>query len=422
MINKGNSIEIYYALELIAQLSFNKDIQQSINESKSLADTLRNLMKKYSKKLMNNQENQIYLNITQVIEQIQWNLNTEKRNLQKKQQHIMISYNSSSREICLRIKKELESLGHKVWIDVEQISGSSLESMINVVENSFCVLMCVTEKYRQSINCQLEAKHALKLNKPIIPLILQPGFEDPKGWLGMVMEGKMLVNFMKYDVTECIKKLKNEIDSIKSGVKILQSQAIGKNSTKVTYVKSNSADTNPNKIDLMSRRLENEPKITDSDDSAIDCTEARKKVSPKCEENNFSSKTENVTKINPIKKLNQNGTKLTLAKSKTVGKNLNENASVKSDSESLSDSTDNTSEDLVFNWSEARVKEWFIQNKLNLLLFEHFKPFNGKILKQLYETKIGAMSFYIQSINKIPNVEFKNVMSFGACLDDLFKK
>jgi hypothetical protein len=34
-------------------------------------------------------------------------------------QHVMISYNRDNREICLKIKKELEGLGHLVWIDVE---------------------------------------------------------------------------------------------------------------------------------------------------------------------------------------------------------------------------------------------------------------------------------------------------------------
>ena len=42
--------------------------------------------------------------------------------------HIMISYNKECRDLCLKIKKDLENDGHKIWIDVEDISGSSLES------------------------------------------------------------------------------------------------------------------------------------------------------------------------------------------------------------------------------------------------------------------------------------------------------
>ena len=71
-------------------------------------------------------------------------IETENDTHEKQSQvrHIMISYNQESRDTCLKIKSELESTGYKVWIDVENISGSSLESMAGAVENSFCILIC----------------------------------------------------------------------------------------------------------------------------------------------------------------------------------------------------------------------------------------------------------------------------------------
>lgn len=123
-------------------------------------------------------------------------------------QHIMISYNRASRDLCLQIKAELEKLKFKVWIDVEDISGSSLESMANAIENSFCILVCMTEKYKQSPNCRwvfvcvcglifnfrwifcwqlfvfsAEGEYSFQLNKPIIPLFMQKDW-FPDGWLG----------------------------------------------------------------------------------------------------------------------------------------------------------------------------------------------------------------------------------------------
>lgn len=59
--------------------------------------------------------------------------------------------------------------------------------MARAVEEASCVLMCVTEKYRQSTNCQAEAQYAFKLKKPIIPLILENGFQRSKGWLGIYL-------------------------------------------------------------------------------------------------------------------------------------------------------------------------------------------------------------------------------------------
>ena len=37
---------------------------------------------------------------------------------QNKQEHVMISYNTASRDLCLKIKAGLESIGYKIWIDV----------------------------------------------------------------------------------------------------------------------------------------------------------------------------------------------------------------------------------------------------------------------------------------------------------------
>jgi arsenate reductase-like glutaredoxin family protein len=83
--------------------------------------------------------------------------------------------------------------------------------MAEAVENSFCVLICITEKYRQSINCQAEAQYAFKLNKPIIPLIMQKGYENVTGWLGIIMGDKIFINFTKYEFEECLRRLSNEI-------------------------------------------------------------------------------------------------------------------------------------------------------------------------------------------------------------------
>lgn len=95
--------------------------------------------------------------------------------------HIMISYNWESRPICIRIKNELQKLNYKVWMDVDQIHGSANESMAEAVENSWCVLMCMTEKYAASFNCKKEAEYADLKKKIILPLMLQNDYQ-PQGW------------------------------------------------------------------------------------------------------------------------------------------------------------------------------------------------------------------------------------------------
>jgi male-specific lethal 1 len=156
-------------------------------------------------------------------QQFDWILNEKKRINQlqeleqdeseksKDKQHVMISYNTKSREMCLKIKEELERANLKVWMDVSDIHGSSLDSMAKAVENSMCVLICITEKYRQSNNCQAEAQYAFRLNKTIIPLIMQKDYHNVNGWLGIIIGDKIFVDFTKYEFDDSINRLKKQI-------------------------------------------------------------------------------------------------------------------------------------------------------------------------------------------------------------------
>jgi len=119
----------------------------------------------------------------------------------------MISYDSKSRDICLEIKKHLEHDGFRVWIDVESMSGSCLESMATAIDNSFCVLVCATEKYKSSNNCRLEAEYLLQKKKNFIPLILEKNFKK-SGWLRMLFGTKLYVDFTKQEFSRGYNELK----------------------------------------------------------------------------------------------------------------------------------------------------------------------------------------------------------------------
>jgi male-specific lethal 1 len=186
-------------------LTFNEKIKNDLLLDKEFIDLLKTLK-------INDEKSQEAL-LKSVCQQIEWNLK-EKRCEQKPETsagHIMISYNFASRAMCLEIKKRLESYGYKIWIDVEEIHGSSLDAMAKAVENSFCVLMCVTEKYRQSVNCQAEAQYAFRINKKIIPLIMQSGYETVQGWLGIIMGDKIYINFEEFEFDVCIEKIIHEL-------------------------------------------------------------------------------------------------------------------------------------------------------------------------------------------------------------------
>jgi hypothetical protein len=223
---KGNMYEIKWTVRVLAQFSFDTNVALYLDTDADYMDFVNRTVASKPASDAHIFEHDTF----GICAKISWNVSEAKADRDAKnnpdqheeheeetagkageQSHIMISYNTGSRELCLKIKKTLESSGFKVWMDISDIHGSSLDAMAAAVENSCCVLICVTEKYRQSINCQSEAQYAFKLNKPIIPCIMQKGYETVTGWLGIIMGDKIFINFVKYELDECMRRLKGEI-------------------------------------------------------------------------------------------------------------------------------------------------------------------------------------------------------------------
>ena len=69
-------------------------------------------------------------------------------------QHVMISYQWDVQGVVIQVRDKLRTLGFKVWLDIDKMGGSTLESMAAAVENAAVVLICVTQKYKDSPNCR----------------------------------------------------------------------------------------------------------------------------------------------------------------------------------------------------------------------------------------------------------------------------
>ncbi|XP_061178684.1 uncharacterized protein LOC133187346 [Saccostrea echinata] len=108
--------------------------------------------------------------------------------------HVMISYQWDSQPVMLKVKDSLKQAGYKVWMDVENISGSTVEAMSLAIENAAVVLICMSQKYKESPSCRSEAEYAYKLRKCVVPLRLEPRYV-PDGWLGLIIGTKLYFDF-----------------------------------------------------------------------------------------------------------------------------------------------------------------------------------------------------------------------------------
>ena len=63
------------------------------------------------------------------------------------ERHLMLSYCWAQQEIVLQIREELGLRGYKVWLDVEQMAGSTVDAMAEAIDLSFAVCFGISRDY-----------------------------------------------------------------------------------------------------------------------------------------------------------------------------------------------------------------------------------------------------------------------------------
>ena len=108
--------------------------------------------------------------------------------------HIMLSYNWDHHQAIKRINTALKAREYNVWIDIEKMQGSTVEAMSAAVEE--CVVMCygISQAYKESSNCRLEAQYAYQQQLDMVPLMMEDSYR-PKGWLGMLVGVRLWYGF-----------------------------------------------------------------------------------------------------------------------------------------------------------------------------------------------------------------------------------
>jgi hypothetical protein len=122
--------------------------------------------------------------------------------------HVMISYSwACKKDHVVALDKKLRELGYDVFRDEEGSSlvpgvgdGAVEETMAKAVEYAHTVVICVSQQYKDSVNCRTEAKYALALSKPgkdgspkLVYVMMDEQYHtrsSPRqvdGWLGMMV-------------------------------------------------------------------------------------------------------------------------------------------------------------------------------------------------------------------------------------------
>jgi len=109
-------------------------------------------------------------------------------------EHVMLSYNWGHQEAVKRLNQALKGRGYNVWIDIEKMQGSTVEAMSEAVEDSAVMCYGISQAYKESTNCRLEAQYALQQELDMVPLMMEEGYRA-KGWLGMLLGVRLYYQF-----------------------------------------------------------------------------------------------------------------------------------------------------------------------------------------------------------------------------------
>ncbi|CAF1335052.1 unnamed protein product, partial [Didymodactylos carnosus] len=123
---------------------------------------------------------------------------------------IMISYSHKDQQLCHQIYDQLIKHNFRVWIDKQNMHVGVLQSMSSAVENSEIVLLCMSDAYVESPSCEQEANYAWQLKRHLIPLKVKKKFKAD-GWLGILISGKIYIDFTKTSFDDAFTKLLDEI-------------------------------------------------------------------------------------------------------------------------------------------------------------------------------------------------------------------
>jgi hypothetical protein len=124
---------------------------------------------------------------------------------------IMISYCQSDKELCSKIYNRLKEANfYRVLFEKDNIHP---ESMAKAIEKSSIVIICLSNQYRNTNACRLEAEYAEKRERSIVPVKVDRGYK-PVGWLNKLIEDKVCIDFAGYEFNTMYAELIEEINKI----------------------------------------------------------------------------------------------------------------------------------------------------------------------------------------------------------------
>jgi hypothetical protein len=108
-----------------------------------------------------------------------------------------------------RINAALKARGIITWFDDDRMRGNVRKKMTTGIENTKCMLVCITSEYKDKVNsnddrdnCRYEFTYGVEQLGPqrMVVLVMEPEMKNPRNWKGEL--GAALGRKLYHDFTE----------------------------------------------------------------------------------------------------------------------------------------------------------------------------------------------------------------------------
>ena len=129
----------------------------------------------------------------------------------------------------MKLSKIIKNFGFKIWIDEENIIDDVDFSMVNGIDNSSVIIICLTTEYFNKINraaanpiindnCYKEWCYSNTRNKIMIPIIMEPSLKNisdwPPGIISMYFSSKLYIDGSSNNLDIAGLHLKNYLEKM----------------------------------------------------------------------------------------------------------------------------------------------------------------------------------------------------------------
>jgi hypothetical protein len=115
-----------------------------------------------------------------------------------KNNRIFLSCTNDTRPTAHIIKRELEVLGYKVWLDNSEFYSVTIEEKEKAIVECDLFFICGNSSYLNSRNAKNELIYAWKLDKILVPLLVEKDLVLNNEWLGYFYNDKIHIDMFNY--------------------------------------------------------------------------------------------------------------------------------------------------------------------------------------------------------------------------------